>query len=88
MKLKCVFDTVNMGEEIIAVPVGDSANQIHGVVKLNEAGKEIMELLKEDISEENIVAILASKYDNGLDYLKERVHQVIKVFRDAGILEE
>lgn len=88
MKLKYSFDSVNMGDEIIAVPVGDGAEEMHGVVKLNQSGNEIMELLKEDTTEENIINILASRYENNRKEIKEHVHLVLNKLRDAGIIEE
>ena len=51
MRLKYHFEFTDVENEIIAVPVGEGANDIHGVLKLNPTGKEIMELvyLEEDI---------------------------------------
>ena len=39
MRLKHFFETIDMGDEIIMVPVGASAQQVHGVIKLNESGR-------------------------------------------------
>lgn len=88
MKLKYNFDTVDMGDEIIAVPVGDDAEKIHGVVKLNKSGLEIMELLKEVISIDEIVEKLSSKYDNDRDEIKEDVIHIIDILKKAGIIDE
>ena len=88
MKLKYMFDAVDMGEEIIAVPIGDDAEKIHGVVKLNKSGHEIMEMLKEDISIDEIVEKLASKYENDKDELKDDVVHIVNILKNAGIIEE
>ena len=88
MKLKYTFDAVEMGDEIVAVPVGDGADQMHGVVKLNKSGKEIIDLLKNDISKEDIVDILAEKYDNKKEELSNHVSHVIDVLRNAGVIDE
>jgi hypothetical protein len=87
MKLKYSFDAVDMGEETIAVPVGDGADQMHGVVKLNKSGCEIMDLLKEEITIDDIVNNLAAKYDNSKEELKKYVLHVVEELRKAGILE-
>ena len=88
VKLKYTFDAVDMGDEIVAVPVGDGADQIHGVVKLNKSGQEIMELMKNDITIEGIVDILAKKYDNSKEDLSNHVSHVIDVLRNAGVIDE
>lgn len=88
MKLKYTFDAVDMGDEIVAVPVGDGADQIHGVVKLNKSGQEIMELLKNDITMEGIIDILAEKYDNSREDLIIHVSRVIDVLYNAGVIDE
>lgn len=88
MKLRYVFENVDMGNEIISVPVGDGANNVHGVIKLNKEGKEILELLKEDITEQQIVKKLTEKYENDSATLEKWVSNVIKTLRAANLLEE
>ena len=88
MKLRYVFENVDMGNEIISVPVGDGANNVHGVNKLNKEGKEILELLKEDITEQQIVKKLTEKYENDSATLEKWVSNVIKTLRAANLLEE
>ena len=87
MKLKYVFDTVDMGDEIVLVPVGEGAEQIHGVIKLNKSGLEIMELLKNDITAEEIVDLLASKYQNNKQNLEKYVMDVIDVLKNNGLID-
>ena len=88
MKLKYHFDAVDMGDEIIAVPVGDGAEQIQGVLRLNHSGNEIMELLKEEITEDQIIHILAAQYVNSTDELTGYVEGAIKTLAGAGLIEE
>ena len=88
MRLKYTFESVDMGEQKILVPVGDEATEIHGVLKLNKEGLEIAELLKEDISEERIVDILANKYENEREILAKYVHNAIEVMRKADLIED
>ena len=87
MKLKYAFENVEMGDEIISVPVGDDAYQIHGVVKLNQSGMEIMDMLKQNVTVEAMVDKLSSKYDNEIEDLHNYVLNVIKVLREAGLIE-
>ena len=88
MKLKNTFESVDMGDEIIMVPVGKSAEQVHGVLKLNEAGQEIVELLAGETSEEEIVRSLSGKYENDAETLKKYVRQVVETLRSNDLIEE
>ena len=87
MKLKYAFENIDMGDEIVAVPVGKNAEQIHGVLKLNREGLEIVELLKDDVTEQEIIDKLTSKYDTCPELLIEYVRKVIRVLKAEGLME-
>lgn len=87
MKLKYAFENIDMGEEIVAVPVGKNAEQLQGVLKLNREGWEIVELLKDDVTEQEIIDLLTSKYDTRPELLMEYVRKVIGVLQAEGLVE-
>lgn len=87
MKLKYKLEMVNMGNEIIAVPIGENAQQLQGVLKINKEAKEIINLLQMDVSEEEIVTHLAKKYENEYDDLKPLVHKFISRIQELGLLD-
>lgn len=62
MKLKYSFEAVNMGNEIIMVPVGDNADQVHGVLKMNNEGQEIVNMLMNETDADSIINSLSEKY--------------------------
>ena len=86
MKLICQFEAVDMADEIIAVPVGEKSDELHGVLKLNAAGREILELLKEETTEEAIVEALAAKYENDRKELAGYVHKFAEELAQKGLL--
>jgi len=88
MKLKYEFEAVDMGDEIILVPVGSSSRKLGGIVKLNASALEIVELLKTASSEAAIADALAAKYENGRDHLLSYVHTVLNTLRDCGLVED
>lgn len=88
MRLTHKFETVEMGDEIVAVPVDESANSLHGVLKLNKEGAEILEMLKDDISEETIINNLAIKYDNDYESLSQLVHTFIETLKTHDLIAE
>ena len=88
MKLKYSFEIVDMGNEIIAVPVGNNADQIKGVIKLNKEGLEIFNLLKVDSSEDSIIHDLIGKYENAPESIDSYVHGFVTYLKQQGLLVE
>ncbi|MBR4711035.1 MAG: PqqD family protein [Clostridia bacterium] len=88
MKLKYEFEAVDMGNEIVLVPVGNSTKELGGVVKLNAAAQEIIDLLNTTPSEAAIVDALAAKYENSRDSLRSYVSSVLDTLRSNGLLED
>ena len=88
MRLKHSFEIVDVGDEIIAVPVGDSAAKMHAVLKFNKTGREVFALMQEPTTEEAIVNALEEKYPNQRESLTAYVHKFVQRFRDWGIIEE
>ena len=88
MRLKHSFEIVDVGDEIIAVPVGDSAAKMHAVLKFNKTGREVFALMQEPTTEKEIVNTLSEKYPNQLESLTTYVHTFVQHFRDWGLIEE
>ena len=58
MKLKYDFIIQKVGDTQVAVPAGDDANRFSGIIKLNTTGAVIFEMLKDEISAEQIARSL------------------------------
>ena len=87
MKLKYEFETVELDGEYMAVPVGDNASGLCGIIRLNPEGKELLDLLKSETTEAAIVDTLAAKYENDRTTLEEYVQEFTAQLRENGILE-
>lgn len=88
MKLKCSFEIVDMGDELIAVPVGAEAANMRGVLKVNKEGAEILQLLESEQDESKIVEKLAEKYDNDRAILANHVRSFLETLLKEGFLSE
>ena len=86
MKFKYDLDMIDMGDKVIAVPVGEGSNDIQGVFKLNKAGKEIVSLLKTFDSEEAVVRELEKKYDGSTKDIENYVHGFLLKLQELGIV--
>lgn len=86
MRIKFPLETVTIENEILAIPVGEFSDDFHGVIKLNDVGAVILELLENDISEAEIVDTLGKTYCVTREKLENDVHAFLKLFEEKGIL--
>ena len=87
MKSKYTFEKMELDDEIVAVPVGESAADLHAVLNVNEEAMRILELLKEETTEESIVAQLLKEYTGEKEEIAAYVHQYIEQLAVEGLLE-
>ena len=85
MKLKESYITHDSdGEQILL----DTSSSFAGLIRNNKTAAFIVECLKEDITEENIVEAMFEKYDAPKDVLAKDVADVIEKLRKVGALDE
>lgn len=87
MHLKNHFESITMRDKLVAVPVGDDV-EFNGALKLNKTAAAIFELLKNDVSEEQIMDALSQRFDAPREILADDVHNYINEFRKRGLLAE
>ncbi|MDE5619122.1 MAG: PqqD family protein [Ruminococcus sp.] len=85
MKLKNEFMTHMDGENQMMV---DVSLNFSGLVRSNKTAAEIVELLKFDTTEENIVSEMQKKYDVSEYVLKKDVRRIIEILRSIGAIDE
>lgn len=89
MKLKEGWTLTELGGEYVAVPDGESPESFHGIVRLNESGKDIWQGLAEGQSEIEIAEKLLELYDNiDRDRAQKAVKRVVDKLKQEGLLEE
>lgn len=86
MRLKYEFEIVDVGDEKVAVPVGEGADQLHGVIKLNEEGFEIFNLLQDNTTLEEIISLLEKKYSDNSDEIASFVKNFINKLEQINVL--
>lgn len=86
MHLKYTFETMELDDRSVAVPVGPGANDFHGILKLNETAVFILNLLKNEITEEEIVEAMEKEYNVSRDVLAADVHRYVSDFMEKGLL--
>lgn len=87
MKLKYNFAIQEVTDFWAAVPVGNDAKKYKGVMSLNESAKDMMEFLREDITEEELVQKMLREYTVSEEQLRKDVADFIQKLKDADVLD-
>ncbi len=74
--------------EIIAIPSGEAASSLSGLVALNSSGRFLFELLQSEQTEESLLMAMLEAYDIDPDTAQADVQEFLEVFRKSGILVE
>lgn len=85
MKLKSNFITHNSSDESYLVPT--SGAEFSGIVKGNKTLGAIVELLKEETTEEEVVKAMREKFDAPEGAIEKDVKRVIEELTKIGALE-
>ncbi len=86
MRSKYSFEIMDLDDGLVAVPIGDGADQFHGVLKVNETAVSILKLLEQDTSEEKIVDALMQEYSGDKAQITNYVHAFVKKLIDEGVV--
>ena len=79
MKLKYNFVTNEVADKIVAVPVGEDLENFGGFIKMNGTGAYIFNMLKNDVTQDEIVAAMLKDFE---DATEQEVRETVKEFTD------
>lgn len=88
MKLKYPFITQQVNDGYVAVATDEGAAEFKGIIRLNEVGKEIFDLLSTDQTEELLVAALKERYSDPNDEIESSVRGFVDYLAAEGVLEK
>lgn len=74
--------------ETVAIPSGDSARLLSGLIALNETGRFLFGLLQQEQTERSLVAALLEEYEIDPVTAGEDVSQFLQLLRQHGLLVE
>lgn len=88
MKVKNGFIIRNIAGKIMAVPVGERAQDLHGMVVLNETGAFIWKLLEKDQTIDSLTDSVFEEYEVSKEAAKESVIKFTDLMRKSGVLDD
>ena len=86
MKLKEDFITQNIDDAQFFVPIG--AEAFHGIVRSNKTAAFIVDCLKEETTEEQIVDAMCAKFDAPRETIASDVAEILHTLRSIHALAE
>ncbi|MBO4494722.1 MAG: PqqD family protein [Clostridiales bacterium] len=86
MKLKSTFLVHKYGEENLLIPTAGEA--FSGIVKGNDTLGEILNLLREETTEEAMTDAILLKFDAPRDVVERDVKKAVEELRKIGALDE
>ena len=88
MKLKYNFVTNEVADKIVAVAVGDDMEKFNGFIKMNGVGAYIFNMLKEDVTADDIVTAMQKDYTDASEAeIRENVEGFIAELKKSDVLE-
>lgn len=87
MKIKHEFVPREIAGEFVLVPVGKSAIELSGMIFSNGVGAFLMEMLKEDQTEDSLIAGLQDEYEVDYETASADVKDFVKKLHELGIIE-
>lgn len=85
MKLKSTFITHNTGTEQLMISADGSFS---GMVRSNPTAADIIDLLKTERTEQEIISLMLEKYDADPEIIREDVELVLRSLRGIGAIDE
>lgn len=88
MRLIKGFHVRHIADEVIAVPTGEVAGKLSGLVTMNETGLFLFDLLKENQTQESLVQALVAEYEVSPDKASKDVSEFLEILRAYNLLLE
>ena len=88
MKLKYKMIVNEVAGKMVAVAVGSDLDQFNGFIKMNDIGAEIFEILKNDVTIDEIVDQMLAKHpESTKEEAVEAVNGFVEQLKKNGIVE-
>lgn len=89
MRLRCRFETVQVGDKLMAVGICSDTYSYNGVIELqNDSARFMFEKLQEGISVPELIKACTEKYtDSPVEEVGPKVLAFLDELREQGLLE-
>ncbi len=88
MRIPSGYIVRQVAGETVAIPTGEAAKGLSGLVALSGSGQFLFELLKTEQTTESLTNALLDAYDVDPDTAQADVTEFVSILRENGILIE
>lgn len=86
MRVKNGFILRKVGRQFVVAATGEASKNFNGMMRLNEEAAFAFGLLKNDITEEQLVSAMVEKYGSDPEETRADVAQFLATLREADAL--
>ncbi|MDO5550878.1 MAG: PqqD family protein [Lachnospiraceae bacterium] len=87
MRMKKGFVLREVAGQFMVIATGEASRQFHGMIRLNQTGKEIWQGLSDGLTEEEIAGKLVQSYGIEKSQAAEDVRNMIRQMAEEGFLQ-
>ena len=87
MKLKQGFEIMEIAGDYMVIPTGSNMASFGGSMVVNEVSAFLLEAMKNDISEEELLEKMLNEYAVDRDTAARDLAEVLHTFEDLGLIE-
>lgn len=88
MKLKYNFITNKVGDKYVAVAVGDALEEFRKYIKMNETGKHIFDMLKNEVTKEEIIASIKENFEGATtEEITQTAEEFLEKLEGIGLIQ-
>ena len=88
MLIKKDFTIQKVGASYLAVPVGETSKHFHGMIRLNETGAFLWQLLTADTTRDALIDAMTKEYDIDAETAAKDIDIFITSLKEHSILED
>ena len=87
MKVDKEFVLREIAGDYVIIPIGRTVLSFNGLITVNEIGAFLWNLLQEDVTKEELVAIVLDEYEVDEETAREDIQEFLDTLVSGGILE-
>lgn len=88
MKVKKSFVLKNIAGNNVVLPTGAETTKFSGMLQINETGAFLWDVLKKNVTEDDLVNAMLAEYNVSAEQAKADVAEFVKTLKSAGVIED
>lgn len=87
IKIKSGFVVREIAGQSVVVALGEASKAFNGIIKLNETGRVMWDILSQGAEKEDVVSKILSEYDVDRETVEKDVDSFVTTLKENNILE-